>query len=56
MQLVATKSNGDFFRGQTINATEEQDKARIAMVADAGEILNFQTMTDDEFDMWLDAQ
>lgn len=57
MQLVATKLTGEFFRAQSITeSVDEQATVKAAMEADAGEKLNFQIMTDVEFEDWLSSQ
>jgi len=52
MQLVAT-FNGKFFRAQSVTESEI-DKVKQAMLKDQ-EGLEFQTMTYDEFEQWLEA-
>lgn len=54
MQLVATKQNGEFFRAQSVSElVEEQAVVKATMESDAGEELNFQVMSDAEFENWL---
>jgi len=53
MQLVATL-NGAFFRAQTCNE-KDADKCKQTMLIDQ-EGLEFQVMTDEEFDLWLELQ
>jgi hypothetical protein len=56
MQIVATKQNGDFFRAQSVSESiEEQETVKTAMESDAGEELNFQVMSDVEFEQWLET-
>lgn len=57
MQLVATKTTGEFFRAQTVTeSVQEQEVVKAVMEADAGEELNFQIMTNAEFEEWLNSQ